>query len=172
MQDWIFSFCFQSVLPFCKVRNLHTLDSSVYNQYETIEYQNKHLNVKKQRYISVANLNTQSLPSSFDEFSCMMSKYKFDIVALSENWLKNNKTQLEYVQIDGYKSEFKNRESKSGGGVGFYIKEHMNFNNRHDLRKIDESIEILWTEVQGRNKNTPVLSSKFKVLSSPALSFI
>ena len=74
--------------------------------------------------------------------------------------------------IDGYKSEFKNRESKSGGGVGFYIKEHMNFNVRQDLRKIDESIEILWTEVQRRNKNTPVLSSKFKVLSSPVLSFI
>ena len=54
----------------------------------------------------------------------MMNKYKFDIVALSEIWLKNNKTQLEYVQIDGYKSEFKNREPKSGGGVGFYIKEH------------------------------------------------
>ena len=56
-----------------------------------------------------------------------MNKSKFDIVALSETWLKNNKTQVEYVQIDGYKSEFKNRESISGGGVGFYIKEHMNF---------------------------------------------
>ena len=173
MQNWIYSFCFQSVLPFCKVRNLHTLDSSVYNQDETIEYQNKHLNAKKhQCYISVANLNTQSLPSSFDKFSYMMNKYNFDIVALSETWLKNNKTQLEYVQIDGYKSEFKNRESKSGGGVGFYIKKHMNFNVRHDLRKTDESIEILWTEVQGGNKNTPDLSSTFKVLSSPVLSFI
>ena len=59
-----------------------------------------------------------------------MSKCKFDIVALSETWLKNNKTQLEHVQIDGYKSEFKIRESKSGSGVGFSIKEHM---SRHDL---------------------------------------
>ena len=53
-----------------------------------------------------------------------MNKYKFDIVALSETWLKNNKTQLEYVQSDGYRSEYKNRDSKSGEGVGFYIKEH------------------------------------------------
>ena len=87
----------------------------------------------------------------------MMNKYKFGIVALSETWLKNNKTQLEYVQIKGYKSEFKNRASKSGGGVGFYIKEHVNYNVRHDLWKIDESIEILWIEVRGRNKNAPVL---------------
>ena len=82
----------------------------------------------------------QSLPYLFDKFSYLMNKYKFDIVALSKTWLKNNKTQLEYVQIDGYKSQFKNRESKSGGGVGFYI---MNFNVRHDLEKIDESIEVL-----------------------------
>ena len=33
----------------------------------------------------------------------------------------------------------------------------MSFNLRQDLGKIDESIEILWIEVQGRNKNTPFL---------------
>ena len=77
----------------------------------------------------------------------MMKKYKFGIVALSESWLKSNKTQLEYVQTDDYKSELKNRESESGGGVGFYIKGHMSFNVQHDLGKIDESIDILWIEV-------------------------
>ena len=30
---------------------------------------------------------------------------------------------------------------------------------RHHLGKTNELIEILWIEVQGRNKNTPVLSS-------------
>ena len=34
---------------------------------------------------------------------------------------------------------------------------NMNFNVWHDLGKIDESIEILWIEVKGRNKNTLVL---------------
>ena len=37
------------------------------------------------------------------------------------------------------------------------MKQHTNFNVRHDLGKIDETIEILWIEVQGRNKNIPVL---------------
>ena len=36
----------------------------------------------------------------------MMNKYKFDIV---EAWLDF----VQYLQVDGYKSEFKNRESKS-----------------------------------------------------------
>ena len=106
------------------MRDLHTLDSSIHNEYEAIEYQNKHLDVLKKHhcYIFVAHLNTQSQPSSFDEFSYKMSRYK-----LSETGLKDIKSQLEYVLADGYKSKFKNRESKSGGGVGFYKKEHMSF---------------------------------------------
>ena len=51
MQDWICLFCIQSALPFHKLRDLTTLDSSVYNIYETIEYQNKHIDaLKKHQY--------------------------------------------------------------------------------------------------------------------------
>ena len=118
MQDWICSFCIKRVLSFYKVRYLHTLDSLNHNENEIIEYQYKHLGILKKHhcYTSAAHVNTQSLPSSFYESPYMMKKYKFDIVALSETWLKSNKTQLDfvqYLQVDGYKSEFKNRESKS-----------------------------------------------------------
>ena len=34
----------------------------------------------------------------------------------------------------------------------------MSFKVRHDLGKIDESIEILWIELRGRNKNTSSLT--------------
>ena len=126
-QDWMCSTCIQSTLPFSKVRDLHVLDSSLIN--EAVEYQDKHLNMlsKHRCYASVAHMNTQCLLSYFDEFSLMMNRYHFDIVAVSETWLKDNKTQLKYVQINGYSSAWKNRESKTGVGVGFYIKEHMSF---------------------------------------------
>ena len=61
------------------------------------------------------------------------------------------------MQINGYSSVWKNRESKTGGGVGFYIKEHKSFKVRHFLGKIDESIELIWIELRGRNKNMPFL---------------
>ena len=80
------------------------------------------------------------------QFSYTMIKYKFDIVALSKTWIKIIK--LDYVQIGCYISEFKNRESKYQDGVSFYI--------RHDYGKIYEPIEIIWIEIQGRNKNSPV----------------
>ena len=108
MQDWICSFCIKRVLSFYKVRYLHTLDSLNHNENEIIEYQNKHLGILKKHhcYTSAAHVNTQSLPSSFYESPYMMNKYKFDIV---ETWLDF----VQYLQVDGYKSEFKNRESKS-----------------------------------------------------------
>ena len=113
---------------------------------------------KHRCYTSVADINTQSLRSSFDEFSLMMNRYQFDIEAVSETWLKDIKTQLEYIQINGYSSVWKSRESKTGGGVSFYIKEHMSLKGRHDLGKIHESIEILWIEPRGRYKITPLFN--------------
>ena len=153
------STCIQSTLPFSKVKDLHVLlDSSLIN--EAVEYQNQHINMlsKHRCYTPVAHINTQSLPSFFDEFSLMMNRYQFDIVSVSESWLKDNRTQLEYIQINGYASVWKNRDSKTGGGVGFYVKEHMSFKVCHDLGKIDESIKILWVKLRGRNKNTPFLT--------------
>ena len=63
----------------------------------------------------------------------MMNRYQLDIVAVYETWLKDNKTQVEYIQINGHSLVWKNRESKTGGGVAFFIKEHMSFKVRHDL---------------------------------------
>ena len=148
----------QSTLPLSKVRDLHVLDSSLIN--EGMEYQNEQINMlsKHRCYTSVAHINTQILPSFFDVFSLMMNRYKFDIVAVTETQLKANKTQLEYVQINGYSSVWKNRESKTGGDVGYYIKEHMSFKVRHNLVKIDESIEILQIELRVSNKNAPFLT--------------
>ena len=84
------STCIQSTLPFSKVRGLQVLDSSLINK--AVEYQDQHINMlsKHRCYTSVAHINTQSLPCSFDEFSLMMSRYQFDTIAVSETWLKNN----------------------------------------------------------------------------------
>ena len=137
MQDWICSFCIQSTLTFYKVRDLHTLDSSIRNKYVIMEYQNKYLDIynKHHCYTSVAHPNIQSLPSWFCEFSYTIIKYKFDIVALSKTWIKILK--LDYAQIGSYISEFKNRESKCQDGVSFY-----KFMNQLRLSELRFKVEI------------------------------
>ena len=69
------STCIQSTLPFSKVRDLHVLDSPLIN--EAVEHQDQHINMLSKHlcYTSVAHINTQSLPPSFDEFSIMMNRY-------------------------------------------------------------------------------------------------
>ena len=60
--------------------------------------------------------------SSVDKFSYMMNKYKFDIVALIETWLKNNETQLEYVRSDMVLEKLINRLRFSGSSFKVEIR--------------------------------------------------
>ena len=155
---WTCPTCIHVNLPFHNMRSLAVLDLSDPNFSVTLgsephlEGLNKYLN-----NTSIAHMNVQSLRSTFYEFSYMHNQYYFDIVALSETWLTGNKHQLDYVQIVGYKSLFNDRKHKRGGGVGFYVKENISFTERKDLSNIEKSIESLWIEVRGRNKNTPYL---------------
>ena len=80
----------------------------------------------------------------------MLENRKFNLVALSETWLKDNEHHYEYVQISGYNTVFRNRESKKGGGVGFYIKGHLSFKLRNGITKMDDSIEAIWIDVRGK----------------------
>ena len=95
--------------------------------------------------------------SSFDEFNVMLQEHPFDILTLSETWLKDDVNLLNYVQIPGYKFSYKNRNERRGGGVGLYIKDSIEYKVRHDLNEIDESIEHLWIECKGNNCNKSYL---------------
>ena len=46
--------------------------------------------------------------STFNEFSLMQDEYEFDVITLSETWLKDYKYQQNNVHINGYNSIFKN----------------------------------------------------------------
>ena len=71
--------------------------------------------------------------------------------------MTNNQHQLDYVNIAGYKSIFKQRNVKKGGSVGFYIKYNISFKTRNDLTKNIVNMEVTFIELYGRNKNTPYL---------------
>ena len=44
-----------------------------------------------------------------------------------------------------------------GGGVAYYIKEHVEFKERKDIYYLDKTIEHQWIEVKGKNKNSSFL---------------
>ena len=55
-------------------------------------------------------MNTQSMSSTFDEFQVMINESQFDIVTLSETWLRDKKHLLDYVKMPGCNFVYKNRE--------------------------------------------------------------
>ena len=94
----------------------------------------------------------------------MIDENQFDIVTLSETWLRDNKHLLDYLKTPGYNFVYKNREQKLGGGVGAYLKEELDFEIREDLNRLDTAIEQLWLEIKGKNKKSilPQIEKKKK----------
>ena len=102
------------------------------------------------KQVSFMHLNTQSMTSTFDELLITVQDYGFDIITLSETWLKDNKHLLDHVSSPGYVNEFRNRDSIRGGGVGAYIKDSIKYRRRKD-------IVIPSLNIYGRNKHSQLL---------------
>ena len=64
--------------------------------------------------------------SLFDKFHVMLQEHPFDILTLSETWLKDDVNLLNYVQIPGYKFSYRNRNERRGGGVVYISKIQLN----------------------------------------------
>ena len=157
--------CLLSTLPFFKTRDLYaSFNTEIHDHPPATITHLKKLNENKNN-TSIVHLNVQVLMSTYYEFSLMLGEYQFDVIALSETWLKDYKYQQNYVQLNGYNKIFKNRTNKRGGGVGFYIKDQLEYKKRKDLTSKHESLEVLLIEIHGRNKlsnvNLHSVSTKF-----------
>ena len=69
------------------------------------------------------------MSSTFDEFQVILYQHPFDIITLSETWLRNDKNLLQYVKIPGYSFCYKNRDERRGG-VGMYIQDTIKYTER------------------------------------------
>ena len=68
---------------------------------------------------------------------------------------------IEYVQIEGYNSEFINREGRRGGGVGVWSKDCFKYKIRKDIVDFEPDIKHIWIEHTYRNKHSSVLVGSF-----------
>ena len=159
---WTCPNCSGKELPFYGVRDLDELDSVIPDS-ENECYIDSHWEKLSQhsKHLRLCHLNCQSLLSTFDEFVHLVSKYKLDILTLSETWLRNNFHQIAHIQIPGYSFAFKNRGEKRGDGVAVYLREELKYKERTDLMRLEPSVEHIWIEISGKNKNSNVLLGVF-----------
>ena len=82
---------------------------------------------------SFLQLNIRSLPHNLvkltDYLSCL--NIKFSVIGISETWLNDSSHS---VDISGFKFlHCKYRQNRTGGGVGLYISNDLEFKLREDL---------------------------------------
>ena len=165
LNQWTCHDCLLAELPFFEVRDLTENQVAVHDNREEDEH-HQALNENRNR-ISICHLNTQSITSTFAAFERMLWSYQFDIITLSETWLKDNPQLLKHVSIPGYVPKFHHRDKKRGGGVGMYIRESIKFKKRDDITDKDNTIEHMWMEIKGKHDSF-LLAAMYQ--PSPALA--
>ncbi len=98
----------------------------------------------RKRGLKVCHLNIRSLLPKTDSLRSFMTKNPFDVVAVSETWLKPTITNAE-IRIPNYSIMQQDRIDKSGGGTAFYICEGLPYRMRRDMQNND--IGTCWIEI-------------------------
>ena len=135
-QSWTCHKCVLSKLPFYGHDILETsFDNSTLLDDDNCQ-DDAHLNIlKNNAHLKIIHINTQSMVSTFDHLCLIIERYSFDVITMSETWLKENNLLLQHVAIPGYVHAFNNRDRLRGGGVDIYIKESIKFKRRYDIEK-------------------------------------
>ena len=111
------------------------------------------------RGLKVCHLNVRSLLPKIDKLRLFISKNPFDVIAVSETWLKpstpNNKIDIPYYSI--YRND---RTDKTGGGTAFYVRNGLPFRSRGDLQSSD--IETCWIEIIRPKTKSLFISSVYR----------
>ena len=106
------------------------------------------------RGLKIASLNINSLLKHIDELRVCVSKQQIDILAINETKLDLN-IPMDLISLEGYNWVSMNR-NRFGGGVGFYIRNTIDFRTRPDLNT--QCIELLSIEIS-KYKTKPFLLS-------------
>ena len=93
--------CYLKELPFFNTQNLTEETISITDQTIHNNVHSEALETNR-HHLSIVYLNTECMSSTSDEFQEMLYHHPFDIVTLSETWLRNDTNLLQYVQVPGY----------------------------------------------------------------------
>ena len=95
-----------------------------------------------QNILRVAHLNVRSLTAHFPAFLDAEIAELYDIIAVTETWLKPD-TPSRLLAIEGYFLERLDRIDRVGGGVAFYIRDHLRYERLNDCDIARRGVESL-----------------------------
>ena len=107
------------------------------------------------RGFRMASLNINQLTTHIDELRILLANNDIDIVSINETKL-NESIRDHDVHIPGYEIIRRDRLTKCGGGVCFYVKNSINFTVRNDLHM--DALENLCLEIHKPNSKSFVIA--------------
>ncbi|MCW4336379.1 MAG: reverse transcriptase domain-containing protein [Candidatus Thiodiazotropha endolucinida] len=141
---------------------LSTLDTDITNsQTEPVVQTNINF---KHRGIHFCNLNIRHLKPKIDDIKLLLNQTNsIDVFGICETFL-NTTIDNDSIHVDGYQIERKDRYENAstapgkGGGILFYLANHIDYVRRNNLESPD--IESIWLEIKLKN-NRPFLVCSF-----------
>ena len=85
--------------------------------------------------------------------------FNFDCIGLTETWLKGNE-ETNIYNMSGYTLLPKTRSHKTGGGVGLYIYDRLNYKTRDDLIAVTEECPFGWLFIEAEVDNNAIVIGK------------
>ena len=131
-----------------------------------------HSKFRNDNYFSIVHLNIRSLQNKLGDLTTLLANLdiRFSIVGITETWLQES---THNVDIDGYDFVYKNRSSKSGGGVGLYVSNNLNFKIRDDISGLNDGVmETLFIEIIRPHGKNIIIGAIYRPPSQNVNDFI
>ena len=122
---------------------------------------------------SIMHLNARSLFGNFDKVNVLLNNIHkpFSVIGVSETWLNDAISEL--VNIIGYSFVSNHRKPKSGGGVGIYLQNDLDYKLRPECNFSDpEVIETLFVEITVPKGKNIIVGSVYRPPNYNAASFL
>uniref|UniRef100_A0A1A8GC74 Helentron 4 helitron-like transposon replicase/helicase/endonuclease n=1 Tax=Nothobranchius korthausae TaxID=1143690 RepID=A0A1A8GC74_9TELE len=116
--------------------------------------------------LSIIHFNSRSLYCNYSKILDYLTQNKkhFQIIAITETWLKEGD---EEVQIEGYEMYFMNRNNKRGGGVALYVCHNLKSKVIHNMSTaIQDVMEMITIEIISEKTKNIIISCIYRAPGS------
>ena len=118
---------------------------------------------------SFMHVNIASLNAHIDDLKTVLARLKFnlDVIGISEHKIRSGTATSNNIDIQGYNEFVFEPTSTTHGGVGFYIKNNLDFYVRNDLRLNSSSdFEGLFVEIVFPDRKNLIIGCVYRHPSS------
>ena len=130
------------------MEDIYDVASTIDSLYYDAKYLNS-CNNNEKSCLSFIHFNIRSIKKNVDKLQlCLQSlETEFSAIGLTETWMSDNDCVLGIHNLPGYTYVGNGRTGRSGGGVGIFIKDNLQYCIRKDMKLFNENVETIFLEI-------------------------